>query len=530
MVIDLQTTITDITVFRTCASLVRKGTIHLEAGEHTLSITKLPRLIEENKVQVSVQPPEIKILGVEVITRSEPAEDSLSTPETEAKVRLETDQNQAQELDDTLKILASRQSILESLFRSASAHLGYAIAEGKAEPERINVVTAFVVQELMTLSQERRELNQVRKRIQDEIDALQGVLKSTPTRAKTRQLGDVNVRVEVSEATQAEFSITYSVSEASWEPLYDLHLRGARLTLTYQAILRQKTGEDWPLRPLILSTAASHQMPDLSLPQIWRLDRLAESVFGRERKTDASDIKFQMSQTQHISALPRPNPSPEPAPEKPQMEVVETGPTTHFRTAHPLAVPHNGSALKTDLAVIDLEAPLDYASVPKVASQVVLRSKIRNSSPFTLIPGSAILFQGDTYVGQTQIGMVAPGEEFVLLLGVEDRIRIQRTRSGHKVITLTKPPVGRITHTYQITVRNFLEKTASVTVRDQIPTSVHGDIRVTLVQASPEPTPKRSGEVDILKWQVEVPPQGTQVITYTFEVEYPKDMQITGIL
>src|SRR5260370_158658 len=83
------------------------------------------------------------------------------------------------------------------------------------------------------------------------------------------------VRIEVASAGEVAIDLSYLVSGASWLPRYDarVDVSSARVHLTQQALVTQRTGEDWADVVLALSTArpsAAATLPDEPTP--WYID------------------------------------------------------------------------------------------------------------------------------------------------------------------------------------------------------------------------------------------------------------------
>lgn len=76
-----------------------------------------------------------------------------------------------------------------------------------------------------------------------------------------------------------------------------------------------------------------------------------------------------------------------------------------------------GSSHKTTVTALDLAAQLDHATAPKLAQEAYLRAKIKNTSPFILLPGRANIFRRADFVGATDLETIAPNEEFEAHLG-----------------------------------------------------------------------------------------------------------------
>ena len=121
-----------------------------------------------------------------------------------------------------------------------------------------------------------------------------------------------------------------------------------------------------------------------------------------------------------------------------------------------------------------------------LAAEAYLRATVTNG-PLLLLPGQARIFHGAQFVGETHLDSVAPGEEFEVQLGVDDQIKVERKLRRR---TTSKAVIGStrtIDIAYEITVENHRDRKATVSVRDHIPVSTDGDIKVRPREATPAP-------------------------------------------
>jgi uncharacterized protein (TIGR02231 family) len=217
----------------------------------------------------------------------------------------------------------------------------------------------------------------------------------------------------------------------------------------------------------------------------------------------------------------------------PQAEVVEAtvetdGAAVTYRVQRPVAIPGDATPHKTTVATLELDAKLDYVTVPKLVPEVYLRARIRNTSRHLLLPGRANVFHGNEMVGATVLEhSLAPNEEFDTQLGLVDSVKVERELSER---TTSKVLIGnnrRITFGYKITVTNNMLIPAHVIAYDQLPVAKHEDIKVRLVSVQPQPA--EQSDMGILKWDFIVVPQRRMELTFSFTIEYPRQMAITGL-
>jgi uncharacterized protein (TIGR02231 family) len=226
-------------------------------------------------------------------------------------------------------------------------------------------------------------------------------------------------------------------------------------------------------------------------------------------------------------AAPASAPMPAPVAEVAQAEIGSSGAAVTYRVAHAVAVPSDGAPHRTTVTTLDFDAQLDYITIPKLAEEAYLRAKVRNTSRFIMLPGTASIFHGADFVGTSSLETIVPGEEFELQLGVDSRVKVERElierSTGKTFIGNTR----RLVYGYRITLSNLLEAPARVTVFDQLPLSRHEDIKVKLQEATPPPVEQT--DLGRFKWELTLEPQQEQLIEFAFLVEHPRNQPITGI-
>ncbi len=205
----------------------------------------------------------------------------------------------------------------------------------------------------------------------------------------------------------------------------------------------------------------------------------------------------------------------------------ESGAALVYRVPTPMPVPSDGSPYKTTVARFDLEAALDHLTIPKLAPEAYLRATVTNSSSVLLLPGPASVFHGAEYVGATALGTVAPGEDFELHLGMDDRVRVERVLRRRSTAKAIIGATRSVEVAYEITVENHRDQLVRLTVKDQIPTSRDGDIKVKLRETSLKPV--EQDELGELTWKLDLEPGEKSAIAFSFSVEHPANVVVRGL-
>ena len=498
---NIETKITQVTVYPASARIVRTGQAQLNAGEHDVIVGPLPGALSEESVRVSGKTlgnsGQLRIHGVEVRT-----EHVANAPEpmlAELQTQLEASQSNVAIVDDQIAVQKARQEFLSTLRNNAAAAGAKALTKGKADFASVNAVMTQVAGELDDSHARLRESTQQRRELEKQIEIIKAKL------AQLQQAGDstrykIHILLHAQTETSCELTLTYLVHSAWWQPIYDARVMNDKIELTYLAQVSQNSGEDWPATQLLISTAQpalNSNLPELepSYLDVYR---------PPARKAMDTDHMEMHSMAQ----------------------VDRSGTAITYRVLHPVAVQADGASHKTTIAELKLSATLDNFSVPKMVGEVYARAKVTNAANYILLPGQVTIFQGDEFVGNTYIDSIAPNEEFEIQLGVNPQISAERELVTRNVVKTLIGNVRRTEIAYRIKLHNHMPTPAQLSVHDQLPIAQHEEIKVKLQSADPKPN--EQSDLNILKWALTLKAGETRQIQFNYTIEHPKDMRIVG--
>jgi uncharacterized protein (TIGR02231 family) len=525
---ELATTLDAVTVFPDRARVTRHGRMALQPGEHRLEVGGLPMSLQQDSVRASGRgTARARLLGI-----STRVENYVDTP-AEAARELEAKILAAEDADAGLAaraaVLEKEQTALDGLaaqsevFARGLALRNRSTADQGAIYDFVTSRGHTIQEELLTLARQRRELAKQLDHLRREVQKLQS--------ARPRQRQVATVEVEVTAAGELEIELTYVVQPARWQPLYDLRLTGNGLETAYLAEVSQTTGEDWAGVALTLSTAR----PALAL----RIPELDPWYVGPPAPAPVPPTGAFASGAARVAAMPMAAPTPAAAMpledlsleetflEMPSATVSESGAALTYQIPGRADVPGNGTARKVTVASFELRPDLDAVTAPRLEPVCYRRAKVRNDSPYTLLPGKAQVFEEEDYLGATQIGLTAPGQELELALGADERLRVERKLAARDVDKTFLADRRRIRYAYTIEVENLRETPQVVLVRDQLPVARHEQIKVRLEAA--EPRPSRHTELNQLEWRLTLDKSARQTIRYEYTVEVPRAMSVMGL-
>jgi uncharacterized protein (TIGR02231 family) len=555
---ELDTTITEVTIYPDRARVTRRGTAELKPGEHRLQVGELPlSLLPESVRATGKGTAQARILAVDVAKTFYQEPPTATVAELEREIEKLEDQDQA--LADQATAHQTQLEFLQGLGTAAGENLSRGIAFGKSKVADGQEMLAFMAEGMATASQGLREVTAQRRELEKELTKLRKELEQQRS-AQPRERYAVTVDVEVLDQGEFELEVTYMVRNASWQPLYDLRLSSdqdlrldegtggsAICHLTYLGQVTQRSGEDWADVALSLSTAKPALATTLPELRPWYVSVPAPPPPRPVPKARSAPTVLARALT--------PQPAGEPAPEMAltgmameeeeaghvEMEAVtaeveETGAALTFRVAKPTTIPSDGSPHKTTVATLSLTPGMDYVAVPKLVSQAYRRATVTNDTDYVFLPGPANIFYGGEYVGTSTLativsgqkpGAVAPGQEFKVFLGVDERIKVSRELAASEVDKKFIGDKRRLHYAYRIKVQNLRDGREKIIVSDQIPVARHEEIKVRLDMA--EPKPNQQTELGILEWELDLEPGEERAIRFDFNVEHPRSLAVIGL-
>ncbi len=371
--IELDTTIAQVTVYPDRARVLRRGAAELQAGLHTLLIADLPLGLDPESVRAAGRgTARARLLGVSVertIYRESPAE-QVQRLETEIQSLEDQDaahQNREAVIQRQLAHLDGLASQTET-FAKGLAFGRTTVADQATLLDQLRQRSNDLLAEQQETRIARRELAKTLTKLREELKRLQG--------ARPRQRYAAKIELEATQPGRFEADLLYSLGEASWRPLYDLRLWEAtsedekpELDVTYLGQVQQKTGEDWTGVELVLSTAR----PAISgsLPEIkpWYLDVYQPPVPHMAKVMRSAVANLSAGAVPEMEA-----PAPMPAAQLAEAEVAvarveASGTAVTFHIAGRADIPADGEPHKVTVASFGLEPELDYLDCPQAGGR-----------------------------------------------------------------------------------------------------------------------------------------------------------------
>ena len=515
--LSVNSSISQVTVYLDRARVTRVATANLPAGSSIVEIRALPETLDEGSVSVSATSDgALTIEGIDI--RKEFLAESANPKAQELERRL-------RELRDQKNSLETQKSVLEQkrdFFKALSAGLG----RGEKEPinlDDIRKLYTFYGEEISNLAENILSVGQSEAKLNIEIDRVQRELDALRGAAQKAQRA-LLVSIKTDAAIKAEFSVRYTIGNASWNSSYDAKVDSStgKVALAYNALVRQKTGEEWNDVQLGLSTAQpgrNGQMPELA-PSFLDMQPEHPAPFATSRALAApTTVEGQAAKEKEESVQST----------EAQAEIQRSGLSVNYQVGLPVLIPSDGQPHRANIGFFNLAGVPQYVATPKLDPAVFLKVHLTNTSEAELLPGELNIFRDGEFTGTVPMSVVPPMSEFDLYVGRDDAIKAER-----KEIVSKRSETGLLNRReveerkYQISLQNFRPAAIRVLVYDQIPVSRNADITV-----NQGPFSDKASAVDKdtgkLTWEIEIPPQVKKVLEFSYSVEWPKGKAISGL-
>lgn len=328
--------------------------------------------------------------------------------------------------------------------------------------------------------------------------------------------GHIELTVHAPADGRAELRVRHLTPCALWRPAYRAVLDGQDLTLSTDAFVWQRTGEDWSNVRLTLSTARSASAtrpPRLGEDRLTLTDRSPE-----ERRTVHVGLR-----EEEITEL-----GPAPVPGLPGLPGVDDG--GEVRVLHspaPVSVPADGRAHRVPISSFTSSARSEYTCSPELSPLVSQVVRFDNRSGHALLAGPVDLVGGSGFGGRGTLDFTAPGSPVDLAFGSRDDHRVLRqTEETRETTGITQRTV--LTRTVRLHLSRFSapgeEDDRVVVLRERIPVSEVSAVEVRLLRDACSPAPDADG---IVRWNIPLGPGGRRTVTLAYEVS--ASSKVTGL-
>lgn len=431
-----------------------------------------------------------------------------------------------------------------------------------ADPTKWAAMAAFLSKRSAAAKREVVALTAKKRKVQEKLDEAVARQREIAGGVRFRSVTDLTATLvvgdELASATEVVVEVSCVVAGAGWSPLYDLRVDHASsmIDVLYYANVRQCTALDWERVRLRLSTATPQTggSPPPLWPR-WNISLRPPQVGfgGGVRGGPRGHMKKMALSRRAMPAAALGSAASclvDAAPIAPMLETASIGEGGSAASATLYAIPglvtvrHNNADVKVSVAHERLPARLRFVAMPKVSPLVQLSATATNSTDYEFVSGPSKIFYGNTFVNDSQLCHVSPGEEFEVSLGADETVTVTRTlvrRAQSAKAALFGPSKSHLKFHYSYSVECGVlasDKPVTVLVKDNYPISDDADVVVQL--AEPLPTPAGNGadnakavtvdeETHEVVWSLPMATRAKEKLTLVFTADYPEGTNVFGL-
>ncbi|MBW5481099.1 mucoidy inhibitor MuiA family protein [Streptomyces bambusae] len=329
-------------------------------------------------------------------------------------------------------------------------------------------------------------------------------------------VGHIELTVQSAVAGPVRLRLTHLTPCALWRPAYRAVLDGDTVTLETDAMVWQRTGEDWSGVRLTLSTARSAlagEPPRLDEDRLTLKDRTA----AERRTVDVELREEEIGDLGPVPVLGLPG-------------VDDGGETRVLSAPAPVSVPGDGRAHRVRISAFTTAARSEYACSPELSALVTRVARFDNGSGHALLAGPVDLVRGSGFGGRGTVDFTAPGAPVELAFGSCDDHRVVRhAEESRETAGITQRTV--VTRTVRLHLSRFSAPGEHgervVAVRERIPVSEVSAVEVRLRKDACSPPPDAVDADGVARWDVALPPGGRRTVTLVYELS--ASSKVTGL-
>ncbi len=522
--------ISEVTVFTDRAQVTREAVFNLQTGEHKLIISNIPDQIDPNSIRVKGHG-NFMLSDIKLTTR-------YLTQIVSIRIRELTEQKRSlgiklNHYTDKVNEAESEKRFIENIARKLT-DTGAGSAEPVLDPAKWFEMVSFYREKLEELNGQLRDSRNAVEDINIEINRINREIQSEGAN-QNKAVKEIEVVIDVTKQGEGRLDISYLVYGPGWTPDYTVRVNGVskEVTLMYQALVRQSTGEDWSDVSIKLSTAkpqVSGHIPQLSpwFINAWKPQpvRSLRST-GAAAPSMAAQEPMAMAKSMELDSV-------EPVPEMSYQTATAVAGTTSvlFELSGTNTIISDNQTHKVTVSVFELPASFHYSTVPKLSAFVFLEAEVTNKSNFPLLSGASHIFLDSNYVADAYINSISVDEKFSISLGIDEGFTVERKQINRfEEVSGFFTKKKKITYEYMIEITNNKRTKENFILQDQIPVPQTEDIKVVLIEPvfTQDTAILKKNEHDFLEWSRSIKSGETITIPFSYSVEYPENMQIGGL-
>ena len=472
--------------------------------------------------------------------------------------------NQEVASNEKMQQLAQKQSeYLDKLEGFVAPTATTELSKGVLDAESLERLTKFSFEQRSKIASQQLELAKSRKQLQEKLNLLQRQLAEI-TSGSSKTVREAVVYVQKNGEGGDSMRLSYLVNNCGWSPSYTMRAKekGETVSIEYNGLIRQMSGEAWNDVELTLSTATpglsatgpglapfkltltgngnvqAEQITAAKLQQYKQfqsqaieLNRNAVDLAGNFQsswtindavnKLQCAELNGEESLVSSISG---------------EYSTVTQEPSLSYRLKNRVNLASRNSQQMVRILQTDMPADFYHIATPVLTSYVFREAELDNNSTEDLLAGPINVYLNSRFVGRGEIPTVARGQSFVVGFGADPQVRARRElidksdeiQGGNRELTLK----------YRLLVENYKSEPVSIRVVDRLPSIDNSNqVKVSLGDVSDDLSDDALYRRDeylkgFLRWDIEAEANAVgekaREIAYDYMVEHDRNFILTN--
>ncbi|MBR6094893.1 MAG: DUF4139 domain-containing protein [Lachnospiraceae bacterium] len=504
-----KTEVREVSIFRKSATVIRTGSVKLEAGRNLVYIAGMTKTADAGSFRLKF-PPTVKAVNMQIVN---PQETDLGEEKESEKIR------------ERIAELAYRINTCNYLDELWKTNGNFSVRSNISIEEQEAYIRKLP-DELSRNHEEVKELTKAQDMLAKELEVME----------KEEEKPLVMAELVSEKAEVIPFILQYQENAAGWSPKYEVRFSGTDepLAVSMKARINQTSKEDWKEVKVTLFTGnpvSSEEIPELKSLQL--------SFYEPSEKTAARGamppqfmgmMQMQAASASAMSAPGAMNPMMSmdamkmmSALQTEEAAVLEEESMTAFELPTLRDILSDTSGNLADLKNFSVEAKYHVLCIPRLSDKCFMTAQIV-SADWPLPPARAAVYLKDTLAGEFYVDSNSEPDTFNLSLGNDERITVSRTELPKKTQEALLKNQKKTLYAYRINLVNNSSETVDVKILDQIPVSTEKTIVVETSVLSDASLNEETGE---LSWEMSAESKKEIVLNVSYSVAWPKDKRLS---
>ncbi len=498
----VKTRVTEVSVFRNSATVIRNGEVELKEGLNTVLISGMTLTSAYDSYKLKF-PEHVRANNIQIISG-----DMHDNEEGRESLLIQ------KKIDEITYKIETCDMMIDLRKKN-----GDFSARSNITVEEQEKIMQALPEQILELHKQRDELESEREKLKKKYE------KQVAEETNPIIIADITAK----EGGVVPFILQYQEKNSFWIPKYEIIYKDDKspLSACYKAQIKQFSGEDWKQVKVTLYTgnpSVSSDLPELSPIElsIYEISKAKSSkasgaFMGRGAIMEGASMSGASAPDMMMAA-----------PIEMNELKMDTATVSEEETMKAFLLPGLRDVLSdTDGNIAQLQeftvkAEYHVLSIPSVDNKSYLTAEVV-ASDWPLPPAEASVYIRDTYAGTVYVNSDMDIDNITLSLGQDERITVIRTEEPKKTQDVFLKNIRKTTSKIVIKLMNNSSEAVNVLVKDQIPVSTDKTIVVEQINLSGGEADEKTGEV---KYTCLAEPGNSITYELEYSVSWPKDKRI----